>query len=73
MLAMFVRQVVYRVLPAQVTTTDYQENYFHLGPLTLKPGDIIAVLSKAVTNGKIPEKGGTAYSRGRWRGLVLQQ
>jgi hypothetical protein len=57
----------------QETTTDYQENYFDLGPLTLKPGDIITVQAKAVTNGKIPENGGTAYARGRWRGLVFQK
>ena len=55
------------------TTTDYQENYFNLGSLTLKPGDIITVQAKAVTNGKIPENGGTAYARGRWRGLVFQK
>ena len=55
------------------TETDYQENYFDLGSLTLKPGDIITVKSKAVTNGKIPENGGTAYARGRWRGLVFQE
>jgi hypothetical protein len=54
-------------------TTDYQENYFDLGSLTLKPGDIITVQAKAVTNGKIPENGGTAYARGRWRGLVFQE
>jgi hypothetical protein len=57
----------------QETSTDYQENYFHLGSLTLKPKDVITVQSKAVTNGKISEKGGTAYARGRWRGIVLQQ
>ncbi|GFD79405.1 hypothetical protein KUL118_22670 [Tenacibaculum sp. KUL118] len=55
------------------TPTDYQENYFDLGSLTLKPGDIIAVQAKAVTNGKIPESGGTAYARGRWRGLVFKE
>ncbi|WP_269520682.1 hypothetical protein [Alteromonas sp. BMJM2] len=57
----------------QETTVDYQENYFDLGSLTLKPGDIITVQAKAVTNGKIPENGGTAYARGRWRGLVFQK
>lgn len=55
------------------TSIDYQENYFDLGSLTLKPGDIITVKAKAVTNGKIPENGGTAYARGRWRGLVFQE
>ncbi|MDG6099919.1 hypothetical protein EXU34_20880 [Alteromonas sp. ZYF713] len=55
------------------TSTDYQENYFDLGPLTLKPGDIITVKAKAVTNGKVPENGDTAYARGRWRGLVFKE
>lgn len=55
------------------TSIDYRENYFDLGSLTLKPGDIISVKAKAVTNGKIPENDGTAYARGRWRGLVFQE
>ncbi|RDV25435.1 hypothetical protein DXV75_09015 [Alteromonas aestuariivivens] len=53
------------------TNTDYQEIYFPLGELTLAPGDVLSVESMAVTNGKIPENGGTAFARGRWRGLVL--
>lgn len=53
------------------TAIDYQENYFQLGSLTLKPNDILRVEAKAVTNGKIPENGGTAFARGRWRGIVL--
>ena len=55
------------------TSIDYQENYFQLGPLTLKPDDILRVEAKAVTNGKIPENGGTAFARGRWRGIILRE
>ncbi len=51
---------------------DYAEVYFKMEAVELKPGDVIAVESNAVTNGKIPERGGTAFARGRWRGLVLQ-
>lgn len=50
---------------------DYQEMYFRIPEVEIKKGDVLTVESKAVTNGKIPEKGGTAYSRGRWRGVVL--
>lgn len=53
------------------TEKDYQEAYFKIPETELKPGDIITVKSMAVTNGKIPEGDGTAYARGRWRGLVL--
>lgn len=51
---------------------DYREAYFRIEGLSLSEGDMISVESKAVTNGKIPEGSGTAYSRGRWIGLVLQ-
>ena len=55
------------------TTTDYQEIYFNMQDVELTKGDIIRVSSKAVTNGKIPENGGTAFARGRWRALVLSK
>lgn len=55
------------------TNTDYQEAYFHVDNVELKKGDIIQVASKAVTNGKIPENGGTAFARGRWRALVINR
>ncbi len=53
------------------TTTDYQEQYFVLQNQQFKEGDVLRVESKAVTNGKVPEGDGTAYSRGRWRGIAL--
>ena len=37
----------------------------------LEPGTILSVESKAHTNGKIPERGGTAWARGRWRSLTI--
>ncbi|MBJ7880649.1 DUF5060 domain-containing protein [Gelidibacter salicanalis] len=37
----------------------------------LKTDDIITISSKAATNGKIPENGETAWSRGRWNALIL--
>ncbi len=54
------------------TTIDYSENTFDLGLQSLKQGDTIHVEANAVTNGKIPEGDITAFSRGRWRALVLQ-
>ncbi|MGJ8691829.1 MAG: hypothetical protein ACSHW0_05060 [Thalassotalea sp.] len=53
------------------TGTDYQESYFKIDDVTLKHNDVIKVAAMAVTNGKIPEDGGTAYARGRWRALVI--
>ncbi len=43
----------------------------HKIDLYLHKNDLIEVLSKAVTNGKIPENDETAWSRGRWSSLVL--
>ncbi|MGB5942947.1 MAG: DUF5060 domain-containing protein [Leeuwenhoekiella sp.] len=42
-----------------------------VGSYYLAPNDLIQIASKAVTNGKIPENGGTAWSRGRWNSLTL--
>lgn len=54
------------------TNVDYQEALFDIGLVELSKGDKIVIQSNAVTNGKIPEGDITAFSRGRWRGLVLQ-
>ena len=51
------------------TTEDYK-SVAHVWPgIQVKQGDRVAVESKAVTNGKIPERAGTAWARGRWRCL----
>lgn len=42
-----------------------------LGISNFNTNDIIQIASKAVTNGKIPENDGTAWSRGRWNSLSL--
>ena len=52
---------------------DYTEVVFDLGTVALEPKDVIQVEFNAVTNGKIPENDETAYSRGRWRGLILTE
>ncbi|WP_303316249.1 hypothetical protein Q4Q34_12305 [Flavivirga abyssicola] len=44
----------------------------HKLDLYLHKNDIIEILSKAVTNGKIPENDETAWSRGRWSSLILK-
>lgn len=53
------------------TTTDYGEVVFDCGVVELANKDELKVEFNAVTNGKIPENDETAYSRGRWRGLIL--
>jgi len=55
------------------TSDDYEEIYFSMKAVELAKDDIIRVSSKAVTNGKIPENGGTAFARGRWRALVFSR
>ncbi len=41
------------------------------GPLALEPGDRIRIVFAGATNGKIPERDGTAWARGRWRSLSI--
>jgi len=41
------------------------------GPHFLKKGDRIRIVFAGATNGKIPERGGTAWARGRWRSLSI--
>ena len=53
------------------TDIDYKEAYFVIENLSLKAADVLSVVSKSATNGKIPEGDGTAYARGRWRGIAL--
>ena len=55
------------------SSSDYTETVFDLGTVKLEPKDEIKVEFNAVTNGKIPENDETAYSRGRWRGLILTE
>ncbi len=50
-------------------TQDYQEQVLPLGEITFKKGDTLDVQAKAMTNGKIQGQ----YSRGMWRGVVLQR
>jgi len=57
---------------APATEDDFSKTRLNMGTLSLKTGDRIEVASNAVTNGKIPENGGTAYSRGRWTELSLE-
>jgi hypothetical protein len=46
--------------------------YFRTGTVfSLKAGDEIKVEAIAASNGLIPEDGGYAWSRGRWRAVTL--
>jgi hypothetical protein len=53
------------------TKKDFERVDLKVDAFYLAKNDIIEVLSKAVTNGKIPENDETAWSRGRWGGLIL--
>ena len=53
------------------TNDDYTEAHFDCGTVLLENKTEIKVEFNAKTNGKIPEGNETAYSRGRWRGLIL--
>ncbi len=52
-------------------TASFENVKLNLGVLYLKTNDTITIRSNAATNGKLPEHGGTAWSRGRWNGLAL--
>lgn len=50
---------------------DLQPNFNTWESIALKDGDQLTVESNSQTNGLIPEDGGTAWARGRWRQLEL--
>ena len=56
---------------APKSTIDYAPSKLFIGTISLAPEDMITVKMTAVTNGKIPEGDGTAFSRGRWTLLDL--
>ena len=54
------------------TELDFHEVYFRTGQtLTLTAGDNLTVEAIAASNGLIPEDGGFAWARGRWRAVTL--
>lgn len=57
---------------APETQTEFSPTIFDIGQVTLENGSRISVAATAVTNGKIPEGDGTAYSRGRWTQLTIE-
>ncbi len=50
---------------------DYTPVQHRFSDITVNNGDTIAVSSKAVSNGKIPEGDAFAFARGRWGSLML--
>lgn len=54
------------------TELDFHEVYFRTGQtVTLTAGDELTVEAIAASNGEIPEDGGYAWARGRWRAVTL--
>lgn len=49
---------------------DYQLQYTTFSKIALHKGDTICVESNTHSNGLIPEKGGFAWARGRWKSLT---
>ncbi|WP_165453940.1 DUF5060 domain-containing protein [Hyunsoonleella flava] len=62
-----------KTLAKTVTNPQVSESFkrveLNFGTLYLKTGDVITITSNAHSNGRLPEKGGTAWSRGRWNAL----
>lgn len=50
---------------------DYEPVAHRFEAVKLKPGDTLRVEFNAASNGKIPEGEGYAFSRGRWRSLII--
>lgn len=63
---------VYRKLSSMPTSQAFELNKLNLGNIYLRTNDTIKILSKAETNGRIPENEETAWSRGRWSSLHLK-
>lgn len=72
----------YRLLINESRVAEFRNKHVGAGsPLDMKPqthqwpsiaintGDTIAIESNTATNGEIPEDGGTAWARGRWRAI----
>ena len=53
------------------TQTDWIEQNHLFDDVVIQSGDVVAVQSKAVSNGLIPENDEFAFARGRWRTLEL--
>ena len=56
---------------APESNSDFSPVILKWDNVSITSKDTITVKASAVTNGKIPECDGTAYSRGRWRDLTL--
>jgi hypothetical protein len=54
------------------TTVDYKPASKTFTNVSVKKGDVIQVEFNSHTNGKVPEAGGTALSRGRWTSLAFK-
>ncbi|MCV9386707.1 hypothetical protein [Reichenbachiella ulvae] len=53
------------------TTKSFEDAQLDFGRVKLKTSDKIAIAFNSHTNEKIPEGDITAYSRGRWKALIL--
>lgn len=53
------------------TTVDYEPSTYTWKNVIINNGDVIQIEFNSHSNGKIPENGGFAYSRGRWTQLAL--
>ena len=53
------------------TKIDFEPHTFTVKNVRLQKGTTIEIQFNSHSNGKIPEKGGFAYSRGRWRKLEI--
>ncbi len=57
---------------ARITAADeYRLQYGSFKAIQINNGDQISVESNTHTNGLVPEGGGTAWARGRWRGVSM--
>lgn len=69
---LWVNDVLVKSTQAVETDLEFEAHITLWRNVTLAQHDILTVKSNAVTNGKIPEGDGTAYSRGRWIKLDLK-
>lgn len=58
--------------PRVTMANEYQLQNSIYKAIVLKKNDVLSVESNTNTNGLIPESGGTAWARGRWRSISLK-
>ncbi|WP_203257757.1 DUF5060 domain-containing protein [Hyunsoonleella ulvae] len=71
--AVMLNNIKVKTIQNPQVSESFKKVQLNLGVLYLSKGDTLTISSNANSNGKLPEKEGTAWSRGRWNSISLSQ